>query len=142
MVSPALVDLGFSFFEWELGLGLGFGVSLKNKERSKTMQQPQQMIPMMPSFPPTNITTEQIQKVPSLLTLLAFDDSSFYGIKRLCVSWASESPPCPSRFRFISRENNFIETVNVKMIGFEVSVNTWLKGKTHKMSKACLFESF
>ncbi|KAG2725647.1 hypothetical protein I3843_01G076400 [Carya illinoinensis] len=26
------------------------------------MQQPQQMIPMMPSFPPTNITTEQIQK--------------------------------------------------------------------------------
>lgn len=27
------------------------------------MQQTPQMIPMMPSFPPTNITTEQIQKV-------------------------------------------------------------------------------
>ncbi|KAF7826237.1 GRF1-interacting factor 3-like [Senna tora] len=26
------------------------------------MQQTPQMIPMMPSFPPTNITTEQIQK--------------------------------------------------------------------------------
>ncbi|XP_010542791.1 PREDICTED: GRF1-interacting factor 2-like isoform X2 [Tarenaya hassleriana] len=26
------------------------------------MQQPPQMIPMVPSFPPTNITTEQIQK--------------------------------------------------------------------------------
>ncbi|KAH9731315.1 GRF1-interacting factor 3 [Citrus sinensis] len=27
------------------------------------MQQPPQMIPVMPSFPPTNITTEQIQKI-------------------------------------------------------------------------------
>lgn len=34
------------------------------------MQQSQQMVPVMPSFPPTNITTEQIQKVSPLLSPL------------------------------------------------------------------------
>ncbi|KAG6784909.1 hypothetical protein POTOM_010622 [Populus tomentosa] len=41
------------------------------------MQQPPQMIPMMASFPPTNITTEQIQGVVS------FCNSSFI----LCINW-------------------------------------------------------
>ncbi|MBA0620683.1 hypothetical protein Godav_006378 [Gossypium davidsonii] len=33
------------------------------------MPQPQQMIPVMPSYPPTNITTEQIQKICSKASL-------------------------------------------------------------------------
>jgi hypothetical protein len=41
------------------------------------MQQPPQMIPMMASFPPTNITTEQIQGV------VTFCNSSFI----LCIYW-------------------------------------------------------
>lgn len=36
------------------------------------MQQPGSMFPVMPSFPPTNITTEQIQKVIALLLVPSF----------------------------------------------------------------------
>ena len=37
------------------------------------MQQPAPMIPVMPSFPPNNITTEQIQKVLNLCSSFFFD---------------------------------------------------------------------
>lgn len=35
---------------------------LTGSQKPRKMQQPPQMVPVMPSFPPTNITTEQIQK--------------------------------------------------------------------------------
>lgn len=38
-------------------------INFSENNKAEKMQQTPQMIPMMPSFPPTNITTEQIQKV-------------------------------------------------------------------------------
>lgn len=43
------------------------------------MQQPASMIPVMPSYPPTNITTEQIQKVP------LFFSATFHTWGLLCL---------------------------------------------------------
>lgn len=55
-------------------LGLGFLIRDVRKRKENMQQQPPpQMIPMMPSFQQTNITTEQIQKVlllPSILSSL------------------------------------------------------------------------
>lgn len=48
------------------------------------MQQPPQMLPMMPSFPPTNITTEQIQKARSFSFLFTSYSNAYfcaYGIQ-------------------------------------------------------------
>lgn len=58
------VGLGFSSFPfWEPWLlTVWFVIEIK-QEKVVKMQQPGPMFPVMPSFPPTNITTEQIQKV-------------------------------------------------------------------------------
>lgn len=47
------------------------------------MQQTPQIIPVMPSFPPTNITTEQIQKVFLLCILLLFNCFFFSAVLEL-----------------------------------------------------------
>ena len=48
------------------------------------MQQNPQMIPVMPSFPPNNITTEQIQKVWFRIPLVCFV-FCFYSIGFLLI---------------------------------------------------------
>ncbi|GMY09064.1 GRF1-interacting factor 3-like [Fagus crenata] len=56
------------------------------------MQQPQQMIPMMPSFPPTNITTEQIQKYldENKKLILAILDNQNLGKLAECAQYQAQ----------------------------------------------------
>ena len=58
------LGLGFVFGKIDKRQNLAKVKGQKKKKKVRKMQQPAQMIPVMPSFPPTNITTEQIQKVP------------------------------------------------------------------------------
>ncbi|XP_039008356.1 GRF1-interacting factor 3-like [Hibiscus syriacus] len=56
------------------------------------MQQPQQMIPMMPSFPPNNITTEQIQKYldENKKLILAILDNQNLGKLAECAQYQAQ----------------------------------------------------
>lgn len=56
------------------------------------MQQPQQMIPMMPSYPPTNITTEQIQKYldENKKLILAILDNQNLGKLAECAQYQAQ----------------------------------------------------
>ncbi|KAJ7982436.1 GRF1-interacting factor like [Quillaja saponaria] len=56
------------------------------------MQQPPQMIPMMPSFPPTNITTEQIQKCldENKKLILAILDNQNLGKLAECAQYQAQ----------------------------------------------------
>ncbi|XP_057979808.1 GRF1-interacting factor 3 [Malania oleifera] len=56
------------------------------------MQQPPQMIPMMPSFPPTNITTEQIQKYldENKKLILAILDNQNLGKLAECAEYQAK----------------------------------------------------
>ncbi|XP_062156856.1 GRF1-interacting factor 3 [Alnus glutinosa] len=56
------------------------------------MQQPPQMIPMMPSFPPTNITTEQIQKYldENKKLILAILDNQNLGKLAECAQYQAQ----------------------------------------------------
>ncbi|GKU87870.1 hypothetical protein SLEP1_g2202 [Rubroshorea leprosula] len=56
------------------------------------MQQPQQMIPMMSSFPPTNITTEQIQKYldENKKLILAILDNQNLGKLNECAQYQAQ----------------------------------------------------
>ncbi|KAF5464526.1 hypothetical protein F2P56_014599 [Juglans regia] len=56
------------------------------------MQQPQQMIPMMPSFPPTNITTEQIQRYldENKKLILAILDNQNLGKLAECAQYQAQ----------------------------------------------------
>ncbi|KAB1219721.1 GRF1-interacting factor 3 [Morella rubra] len=56
------------------------------------MQQPQQMIQMMPSFPPTNITTEQIQKYldENKKLILAILDNQNLGKLAECAQYQAQ----------------------------------------------------
>ncbi|XP_043726035.1 GRF1-interacting factor 2-like [Telopea speciosissima] len=56
------------------------------------MQQPQQMLPMMPSFPPTNITTEQIQKYldENKKLILAILDNQNLGKLAECAQYQAQ----------------------------------------------------
>ncbi|KAJ0051854.1 hypothetical protein Pint_00651 [Pistacia integerrima] len=56
------------------------------------MQQPPQMIPVMPSFPPTNITTEQIQKYldENKKLILAILDNQNLGKLAECAQYQAQ----------------------------------------------------
>ncbi|XP_042506488.1 GRF1-interacting factor 2-like [Macadamia integrifolia] len=56
------------------------------------MQQPQQMLPMIPSFPPTNITTEQIQKYldENKKLILAILDNQNLGKLAECAQYQAQ----------------------------------------------------
>ncbi|XP_021280467.1 GRF1-interacting factor 3 [Herrania umbratica] len=56
------------------------------------MQQPPQMIPVMPSFPPTNITTEQIQKYldENKKLILAILDNQNLGKLAECAPYQAQ----------------------------------------------------
>ncbi|XP_022757600.1 GRF1-interacting factor 3-like [Durio zibethinus] len=56
------------------------------------MQQPPQMIPVMPSFPPTNITTEQIQKCldENKKLILAILDNQNLGKLNECAQYQAQ----------------------------------------------------
>uniref|UniRef100_A0A5B7B5J3 SS18 N-terminal domain-containing protein n=1 Tax=Davidia involucrata TaxID=16924 RepID=A0A5B7B5J3_DAVIN len=56
------------------------------------MQQPAQMIPVMPSFPPTNITTEQIQKYldENKKLILAILDNQNLGKLAECAQYQAQ----------------------------------------------------
>ncbi|KAK6919917.1 SS18, N-terminal [Dillenia turbinata] len=56
------------------------------------MQQPPQMIPMMPSFPPNNITTEQIQKCldENKKLILAILDNQNLGKLAECAQYQAQ----------------------------------------------------
>ncbi|XP_022147292.1 GRF1-interacting factor 3 isoform X2 [Momordica charantia] len=56
------------------------------------MQQPPQMMPMMPSFPPTNITTEQIQKYldENKKLILAILDNQNLGKLAECAQYQAQ----------------------------------------------------
>ncbi|GAV82898.1 SSXT domain-containing protein [Cephalotus follicularis] len=56
------------------------------------MQQPPQMIPVMPSFPPTNITTEQIQKYldENKKLILAILDNQNLGKLSECAQYQAQ----------------------------------------------------
>ncbi|GKV13162.1 hypothetical protein SLEP1_g24218 [Rubroshorea leprosula] len=56
------------------------------------MQQPPQMIPVMPSFPPTNITTEQIQKYldENKKLILAILDNQNLGKLPECAQYQAQ----------------------------------------------------
>ncbi|KAM1053416.1 hypothetical protein PS2_000913 [Malus domestica] len=56
------------------------------------MQQPPQMIPVMPSFPPTNITTEQIQKYldDNKKLILAILDNQNLGKLAECAQYQAQ----------------------------------------------------
>ncbi|XP_039025218.1 GRF1-interacting factor 2-like [Hibiscus syriacus] len=56
------------------------------------MQQPQQTIPMMPSFPPNNITTEQIQKYldENKKLILAILDNQNLGKLAECAQYQAQ----------------------------------------------------
>ncbi|CAK9326220.1 unnamed protein product [Citrullus colocynthis] len=56
------------------------------------MQQPPQMLPMMPSFPPTNITTEQIQKYldENKKLILAILDNQNLGKLAECAQYQAQ----------------------------------------------------
>lgn len=56
------------------------------------MQQPPQMIPVMPSFPPTNITTEQIQKYldENKKLILAILDNQNLGKLAECAHYQAQ----------------------------------------------------
>lgn len=65
-----VLSLGFGNF-W------GFRVRASVKSSRAKMQQNPQMIPVMPSFPPNNITTEQIQKVWFRIPFVCFYSFGF-----------------------------------------------------------------
>ncbi|KAI4326192.1 hypothetical protein MLD38_031530 [Melastoma candidum] len=52
-------------------------------------QQQQQMFPVMPSFPPTNMTTDQIQKFleDNKMLILAILDNQNLGKLSECAQW-------------------------------------------------------
>ncbi|KAK3419433.1 hypothetical protein EUGRSUZ_L00737 [Eucalyptus grandis] len=56
------------------------------------MQQPPQMIPVLPSFPPTNITTEQIQKYldENKKLILAILDNQNLGKLAECAQYQTQ----------------------------------------------------
>ncbi|KAI3415045.1 uncharacterized protein J3R85_015504 [Psidium guajava] len=56
------------------------------------MQQPPQMIPVLPSFPPTNITTEQIQKYldENKKLILAILDNQNLGKLAECAQYQAQ----------------------------------------------------
>uniref|UniRef100_A0A803Q7B1 SS18 N-terminal domain-containing protein n=1 Tax=Cannabis sativa TaxID=3483 RepID=A0A803Q7B1_CANSA len=56
------------------------------------MQQPASMIPVMPSFPPTNITTEQIQKYldENKKLILAILDNQHLGKLAECAQYQAQ----------------------------------------------------
>ncbi|KAJ1390814.1 SS18 family [Sesbania bispinosa] len=78
---PKLLDPGFILF-----------INFSDHNNLDKMQQTPQMIPMMPSFPPTNITTEQIQKYldENKKLILAILDNQNLGKLAECAQYQAQ----------------------------------------------------